>query len=109
MGSTKNYLNFILEQLNDLNITYKPMMGEYLLYFDDVLFGGIYDDNLLLKIVESNKKYHMEEVIPYDGAKPMFMVDEVGNKEVLKEIIKETYKGIINKKSWGNAPAFLLF
>ena len=99
MGSTKNYLNFILEQLNDLNITYKPMMGEYLLYFDDVLFGGIYDDNLLLKIVESNKKYHMEEVFPYDGAKPMFMVDEVDNKEVLKEIIKETYKGIINKKS----------
>lgn len=57
MATTKGYRNFILEQLNLLdNITCKSMMGEYLLYYNGLLFGGIYDDRLLVKIVDSNKK-----------------------------------------------------
>ena len=91
MATTKNYRNFILEQLNVLNnIAYKSMMGEYLLYYNGILFGGIYDDRLLVKIVESNKKYNMQEVIPYDGAKPMYLVGDVDNLEILKDIVLDT-------------------
>lgn len=98
MATTKEYKAFILEQLSLLdNITSKPMMGEYLLYYNGVLFGGIYDDRLLVKIVEKNKKYNMQESIPYDGAKPMYLVDNIDNKEVLKEIILDTYTGLIKK------------
>ena len=60
------------------------MMGEYLLYYKGILFGGIYDDRLLVKIVNSNKKYNMQESIPYKSAKPMFLVDDIDNSETLK-------------------------
>jgi len=52
------------------------MMGEYLLYYNGLLFGGIYDDRLLVKMVDSNKKYNMQESIPYESAKPMYLVDD---------------------------------
>ena len=93
MASTKEYRDFVLEQLNN-KITYKPMMGEYLLYYDGILFGGIYDDRLLVKIVDSNKKYNMPEAIPYTGAKPMYLVDDVDNQDTLKDIILDTYKDL---------------
>ena len=95
MATTKDYRDFILEQLNLLdNITCKSMMGEYLLYYNGILFGGIYDDRLLVKKVENNKKYNMQESIPYDGAKTMYLVDDVDNKEKLKEIILGTCKDL---------------
>ena len=98
MATTKEYKDFILEQLCLLeNITCKSMMGEYLLYYNETLFGGIYDDRLLVKIVENNKKYNMQEAMPYNGAKPMYLVDDVDNKEILKEIILNTYNGLIKK------------
>ena len=94
MASTKEYKEYILEQLSNLNdITYKPMMGEYLLYYKGVLFGGIYDDRLLVKKVDENKKYNMEESIPYESAKTMYLVD-IDNEETLKEIVLDTYKGL---------------
>lgn len=72
MATTKEYRDFILEQLNLLaNITCKPMMGEYLLYYNGILFYGIYNNRLLVKIVDSNKKYNMQESIPYESAKSM--------------------------------------
>ncbi len=99
MATTKEYRDFVLEQLNLLNnITCKSMMGEYLLYYNNILFGGIYDDRLLVKIVDNNKKYNMQESIPYDGAKHMYLVDDVDNKELLKEIVIETCKGLPIKK-----------
>lgn len=95
MGTTKEYKNFILEQLNLLDdITCRPMMGEYLLYYKKTLFGGIYDDRLLVKIVDNNKKYNRAKEIPYDTAKPMYLVDAVDDKEILKEIVLDTYKEI---------------
>lgn len=98
MATTKEYRDFILEQLNMLeNITCKPMMGEYLLYYNNILFGGIYDDRLLVKIVNSNKKYNMQEAIPYDSAKPMYLVDDVDSKEILKEIVIDTCNGLPKK------------
>ena len=95
MATTKNYRDFVLEQLNLLdNITCKSMMGEYLLYYNGILFGGIYDDRLLVKVVDSNKKYNIQGAIPYEGAKLMYLVDDVDNKERLKEIVLDTYKGM---------------
>ena len=95
MATSKEYKDFILEQLDLLeNITCKPMMGEYLLYYNDVLFGGIYDNRLLIKKADTNQKYNMDEAIPYDGAKPMYLVDDVDDIELLKEIIIETCKGL---------------
>jgi len=99
MATSKEYKDFILEQLDLLdNITCRAMMGEFLLYYNDVLFGGIYDNRLLVKIVDTNGKYNMQEQIPYETAKPMYLVDDVDNKELLKEIIIETCKGLPNKK-----------
>ena len=99
MATTKEYKDFVLEQLNLLDtITCKSMMGEYLLYYNGILFGGIYDNRLLVKIVNSNKKYDMQEQIPYESAKPMYLVDDIDNKEVLKEIVIETCKDLQSKK-----------
>ena len=95
MATTKDYRDFILEQLNLLdNITCKSMMGEYLLYYNGVLFGGIYDDRLLVKIVDNNKKYNMQESIPYENAKPMYLVDDVDNQETIRDIVLDTYKDL---------------
>ena len=100
MATSKEYKDFILEQLDLLNnITCKSMMGEFLLYYSDVLFGGIYDNRLLVKIVETNKKYNMNEQIPYESAKPMYLVDDVDNQELLKEIIIDTYKGLLKNSN----------
>jgi len=94
MASTKEYRDFVLEQLHELNVTSKQMMGEYLLYYEGTLFGGIYDDRLLVKIVDNNKKYNMEEAIPYETAKPMYLVEDVDNIDRLKEIVLDTYNGL---------------
>lgn len=99
MATTKDYREFVLEQLRLLdNIICRPMMGEYLLYYNNILFGGIYDNRVLVKIVDSNKKYNMEEAIPYKGAKPMYLVDAIDNPETLKEIVIDTCKDLPIKK-----------
>ena len=95
MATTKEYKNYILENLSILdNITCRPMMGEYLLYYNGMLFGGIYDDRLLVKKSETNKKYNMEESVPYEHAKPMYLVGDVDNIEILKDIVLDTYNGL---------------
>ena len=94
MASTKEYRDFILEQLSEApNITCRPMMGEFLLYSNNVLFGGIYDDRLLVKIVPENERFGMPEAIPYDGSKKlMYLVEDLDDKEKLVEIIEATVK-----------------
>ena len=95
MSSSKTYHDFILEQLSRVpNVFCHPMMGEFLLYSDGVLFGGIYDDRLLVKIVPENEKYKMPEAIPYPSAKPMYLVEDVDDKEKLTKIIKATVKAL---------------
>ena len=99
MATTKEYKDYILEQLDSLNnITWKAMMGESLLYYNSVLFGGIYDNRLLVKIVNSNKKFKMAESIPYESAKPMYLVEDIENQELLKEIVLATIKDLPKKK-----------
>ncbi|WP_350453710.1 TfoX/Sxy family protein [Slackia heliotrinireducens] len=76
MASSKEYLEFVLDLLRDVPaITHKKMMGEYLLYSEGVLFGGIYDDRLLLKDVPAARSAFSQEEVPYEGAKPMVLVD----------------------------------
>lgn len=95
MASTKEYRDYILEQLSLVpGVTCRPMMGEFLLYADGVLFGGIYDDRLLVKKTPGNGEFGMSEALPYEGAKKMYLVDEVDDKERLAEIIKATAKSI---------------
>jgi TfoX/Sxy family transcriptional regulator of competence genes len=94
VATTKEYKDYILEQLSILDgITIKPMMGEYLLYYNGVLFGGIYDDRLLVKKTDTNNEYEMEEQIPYPGAKSMYLVDS-DNQDMLKDIVLDTYRGL---------------
>ena len=94
MASSKEYLDFVLEQLSELDeITYRAMMGEYIVYYRGKIVGGIYDDRLLVKPVKSaiylmpNAAY----VLPYDGAKEMPMVDDVDNKDFLTKLFVAMY------------------
>ena len=95
MATSKEYKDFILEQLSLLNnITCKPMMGEFLLYYNDVL---IYDNRFLVKKTKTNESFNMNDAIPYETAKPMYMIEDVDDKELLKEIVIKTCKGLIKK------------
>lgn len=99
MATTKEYRDFVLEQFSLLApITCKSMMGEYLLYYNTVLFGGIYDNRVLVKIVDSNKKYNMKEVIPYKGAKAMYFMEDIDDQEIVKDIVIDTCKDLPVKK-----------
>jgi len=70
------------------------MMGEYLLYYHGLLFGGIYDDRLLVKKVDNNKKYNMSEIIPYKNAKPMYFVDDIDNQDLLRKIVLDSCRDL---------------
>lgn len=95
MASTKEYRDYVLGQLSEVpNATCRPMMGGFLLYSGGVLFGGIYDDRLLVKIVPENAQFGTREAISYDGAKPMYLVEEIDDKEKLTEIIAATVSGL---------------
>lgn len=98
MATSKNYRDFVADTLSSLgDITIRPMMGEYLLYYKGTLFGGIYDERVLFKRTLSNQKYQMEEVIPYKGANPMYLGD-IDNKELLEEIIIVTSEELAKSK-----------
>jgi len=94
MASSKEYLDFILEQLSELEeITYRAMMGEYIIYYRGKIVGGIYDDRFLVKPVKSAIEY-MENTkyeLPYDGAKEMLLVGDVDNKEFLTGLFEAMY------------------
>ena len=76
MASSEEYLEFVLDLLRDVpDITHKKMMGEYMLYSQGVLFGGVYDDRFLLKNVPAARDAFPQEQIPYEGAKPLLLVD----------------------------------
>ena len=94
MGSSKEYLDFILEQVSELdNVSYKAMMGEFIIYYKGKIIGGIYDDRLLVKPVQSAINYMPNAVyeLPYDGAKEMLLIDDVDNKEFLIGLFDAVY------------------
>lgn len=95
MASTKEYLNFILEQLSELNeITYRAMMGEYIIYYRKKIIGGIYDNRLLVKPVQTAKELMPEASyeLPYEGAKEMLRVQNVNDKCFLRNLFESMYE-----------------
>jgi len=91
MASSKEYLDFILEQLSELDdVTYRAMMGEYIIYYRDKIVGGIYDDRLLVKPTKSAVAImpNADMELPYEGAKEMLLVDDVDNREFLRELLE---------------------
>lgn len=94
MASSKAYLDFILEQLSELEeITYRAMMGEYIIYYREKIVGGIYDDRLLVKPVKSAIAFMPDATyeLPYEGAKEMLLVDDVDSKEFLIRLFNAMY------------------
>lgn len=94
MASSTEYRDFILDQLANLKPTYKPMMGEFLIYVNGIYFGGIFDDRFLIKIVNTNLKYNLVKELPYENAKPMFFVENVDDREYLESLVLDTIKGL---------------
>ena len=95
MASSKEYLEHILEQLSDLDdITYRAMMGEYIIYYRGKIIGGIYDDRFLVKPVKSAIEMmpDADMELPYEGAKEMLLVDEIENREFLGELLEAMYE-----------------
>ena len=95
MASSKEYLNFIMGQLSELDeISYKPMIGEYIIYYRGKVIGGVYDDRFLIKPVKTatalmpNATYEL----PYEGAKEMLLVDDVDSKDFLKNLFLAIYE-----------------
>ena len=101
MASTKEYLDFILEQLSGLDeISYRAMMGEYILYYRGRIFGGIYDDRLLVKPVPAavRRMPDAEREFPYEGGSSMLLVGDVDNREFLNNLIRCMWEELPEKK-----------
>ena len=94
MASSKAYLAFVLEQLSELDeVSYKTMMGEYIIYYRGKVVGGIYDDRFLVKPVKSAIAMmpNADRELPYEGAKEMLLVENVENREFLRELLEAMY------------------
>lgn len=101
MASSKAYLQFVLEQLSDLEeITSRAMMGEFIIYYRGKIIGGIYDDRFLVKQTKSSIAYMptASRELPYEGAKEMLLVDEVDNKEFLTDLFHAMYEELPMRK-----------
>ncbi len=101
MASSKDFLDYVLEQLSSLpDITYRAMMGEYILYYRGKVAGGIYDNRLLVKPTASALKIlpNAPEEIPYEGAKPMLLIQDVDDRETLERLFDAIYPDLPEKK-----------
>ena len=97
MASSQEYLTYVLELLNEVSgVSYKKMMGEYILYKNGVIFGGVYDDRFLIKSTKSLKDRGLKRETPYPGAKEMLLIDSE-DSELVKELVETVYKDLTNK------------
>ena len=89
MASSKDYLDFILDQLSGAGVSYRAMMGEYIIYCRGKIVGGIYDNRFLIKITKASEKLLPDapRELPYEGAKPMFLVEDVDDAEFLCRLV----------------------
>ncbi|MBQ9375456.1 MAG: TfoX/Sxy family protein [Ruminococcus sp.] len=104
MASTKSYLDFVLEQLSLLDdITFRAMMGEYILYYRGKVFGGIYDNRFLVKPTKSAVALmpDADMELPYEGAKEMLMVDNIEDKEFMYTLVNAMYDELPKKNKKG--------
>ena len=95
MASSREYLDFILEQLSELHdVSYRAMMGEFILYYRGKVIGGIYDNRFLVKPTPSAmaKMPNAEMELPYEGGKKMLLVDELENREFLRELFESMFE-----------------
>ena len=95
MASSKEYLDYVMDQLSGLqDVAYKAMMGEYIIYYRGNIVGGIYDDRFLVKPVKAalTMMPDAEMEIPYEGAKEMILVDDVENRSFLTELLENMYE-----------------
>ena len=94
MASSKEYLDFIMDQLADLEeVTARKMMGEYIIYYRRKIVGGIYDDRFLVKPVPAAVALmpDAQKELPYEGAKEMLLVDNVDNREFMCNLLRAMY------------------
>ena len=95
MASSKEYLIYVLELLKEVTgVSYKKMMGEYIIYKKDVVVGGIYDNRFLIKKCPYSESLHLKEVIPYPSSKGLYLLDNE-NPDEIKEIIDNIYLDLI--------------
>ncbi len=102
MASSKEYLDFIMEQLSEAeNVSYRAMMGEYIIYFRGKVAGGVYDDRFLVKPTASAVKMMPDArfELPYEGAKEMLLVDNVDDREFLKNLLEAMYDELPEPKT----------
>lgn len=109
MASGREYLDFILEQLSELeDVSWRAMMGEYILYYRGKVIGGIYDDRFLVKPTKAAAALmpEAERELPYEGAREMLLVDNVDNKAFLRELIEAMYDELpaAKKRKGANIP-----
>lgn len=94
MPSNKEYLDYVLDLLREVNgISYKKMMGEYILYKDNIVFGGIYDNRFLIKKCSYSESLNLKEIIPYPTSKGLYLVD-IENPDEVKEIVLNLVKDL---------------
>lgn len=101
MPSSKEYLSFVLEQLSLLeNISFRSMMGEYIIYYKNKIIGGIYDDRFLVKITKSSAEMLPEALrqLPYEKAKEMLLVDRIDDREFLADLFNAMYDELPERK-----------
>ena len=101
MASSRDFLDFVLDSLSSLpDITYRAMMGEFVIYYHGTVVGGVYDNRLLIKPTESVKKMIQNATmeIPYPGGRPMIMISDVENRELLSRVFDAVYVDLKNKK-----------
>ena len=94
MASSEEYLEYVMEQLSELDdVSYRAMMGEYIIYYREKIVGGIYDDRFLLKPVKSamDMMPDADMELPYEGAKEMLLIDDVDDREFLKNLLEAMY------------------
>lgn len=102
MSSSKDFLDFVLEQLSDLpDVNYRAMMGEYIIYYRGKIIGGIYDNRLLVKPTASAKKLLPDAPmeIPYPNGKPMLMIPDIEKPDVLASVFNAVYYDLPDKKT----------
>ena len=101
MASTKEYLDFVLEQLSQLDqISYRAMMGEFIIYYRGKIIGGIYDNRFLVKNIKSAAEKMPDATleVPYEGAKKMLLVEDIENKDFLRELFNAMYEEVAKSK-----------
>lgn len=97
MSSSLEYVQFVAEQLSELEeISYRKMFGEYAFYYKGKVFGGVYDNRFLIKVTAQGKKLctGFEEQLPYEGAKPMIFINELDDKDFLKNLVEVTWQAL---------------